>query len=108
MDCDAAATRVASRRWPPPRSSQPDGGLHRHSGAQTMVAVELRESDSDRQSLDDLHVVTGRVLRREQAVLLAAGAADTLDRAGEVAPDRVDVDSRALARMHFSDLRFLE
>ena len=57
-----------------------------------------RDADAHRQALHHLHVVAGRVLRRQQAVARARGAGEALDAAVERRAERVDLDAHRLAR----------
>src|SRR5262249_56993696 len=76
-------------------------GLHGHPRPQQVLRVlALVEHDLDRDALDDLHVVAGRVLRGEQAVAGPTGARDALDAPVVRAAVGRDVDPAGLAPPH--------
>ena len=66
------------------------------------------EQDSNRQPLDDFHVVAGCVLRRQQAEAIAARAGHMLDVATIIPAERIDVNRHRLAAVHAGELRLLE
>src|ERR1700722_20349913 len=108
MDC-AAQARHAARTDAERRSFEADFGFDRHSNSQAMIWIlSLPQSNPDRQSLHDFHIVAGGVLRRHEAVLLAARTAHPFHVGLEVAADRVNVNRRALPGLHAANLRFLE
>ncbi len=66
------------------------------------------EPDSHRQTLDYFHVVTGRILRRQKAETVAAGAGQVLHVAAIIAAEGIDVNRDVLAAAHFRELGLFE
>src|SRR5215467_12819118 len=66
---------------------------HGHPRAQLIQSrLASVESDAHGQALHDLHVVAGRIFRRQHAVASAGGSWQTLDSSFELAAERVDAD----------------
>ena len=84
-------------------------GIDRHAGTQAVIVVLAGlEIDADWNALHHLHVVSGRILRRQQAESRTAGAADRLHSAAVFAAVRVHAELDPLARFHALKLRLLE
>ena len=70
--------------------------------------LTLVEPNSHREPLHYFHVITGRILWREQAEHRTRRAGKTLDVTLVIAPKRVDVDGDRLAGLHPPQLNFFE
>src|SRR5260370_18751221 len=66
------------------------------------------EIDADRNALHHLYVISGCILRREQAEARAAGAADTRNAPLVLPAVSIHAEPHALARLHPAELRLLE
>src|ERR1700730_11044776 len=66
------------------------------------------KEDSHRQPLHNLYVIACRILWRQKAEAIPAGAWRVLDVAPIVTTERIDVNCYLLAPMHTGELRFLE
>src|SRR5260370_28560282 len=64
--------------------------------------------DSHWQTLNDFHIVAGRIFRRQQAEPIAAGPRHVLHVTAIGSPKRIDVNGHALTAMHAGELRLLE
>src|SRR5260370_41079429 len=64
--------------------------------------------DSHRQTLDDFHVVTSRILGRREAEPIATRTRHVLHVAAIVAPERIDTNRHRLATVHAGKLRLLK
>ena len=74
-----------------------------------MVAVLARfEKDLHRNALHDLHVIPGRILRREQAEYRSGGSRDTIDVPPQRLTGRVHVNFGALTDAQAPQLCFLK
>src|SRR5208282_6310570 len=84
--------------------------LNRHAWAQQPILIEVRfivaiEVDADRNTLYYLNVVSGSILRRQQAVLGAGCAADAGNMARPLAATvSVNFDVDRLTRVHVVEL----
>ncbi len=80
-----------------------------HAGAQGGTALGVGEDEAERQALDHLDPVAGRVLRRQDGEFGARGGADRLHRG---LPDHVgigvDLDRDRLAEFDVGELGFLQ
>lgn len=66
------------------------------------------EQNSNRQSLDDLDVVSGCILGGQQAVAIATRTGHVFDVTAVVSAEGIDVDRDPFVMMHSGKLRFLE
>ena len=90
-------------------SSDPNVGFDGHSGPEQVLRVlTIFENDFDRDSLDDLHIISRGILRRQDAVTRSAGACDVQDVAVIIAAVGIHVNLHGLAGAHIFQLRFLE
>ena len=103
---------LARRRRRFPLLFDLDLGGDGHAGTQGVVAVfllQVGEVDADGDALDDLDVVAGGVLGREERELGAGGSADLGDLAVELAAaEGVDLRCDVLAGTHLGELGLLE
>src|SRR5579872_3608633 len=84
-----------------------NGRDHRHAGPEFDARCIQRDLDGD--ALHDLGEVAGRIVRRQQRELLAAGGRKAVDVAMHgLAREHVDIDVDGLAGLHVGELRLLE
>src|SRR6185312_1449647 len=82
-------------------STNLDRGLDRHARAQQMLWVlSLIETNANRETLDNLYVISAGVLRRKQTEQRSRGSRKILDGASIVAIVRVDVYTNRLPYPH--------
>src|SRR5580698_8349047 len=85
--------------------------LHGHAGAEKVIGVLIvvGQIDADRDTLDDLDIVSSGIFRRKEAQNGAGCAADLRDLAIVFAAAvGIDADFYVLALAHMLELRFLE
>src|ERR1700733_833977 len=96
-----AQTSFSASRFSERLIVQPDLRLDAHAGAQKVVFVlTLFDANPDWQTLDDLYVVAGRVLGRQQAEACAARPRKAFDITLVIAIVGIYVDGHALPYPH--------
>src|SRR5579864_88397 len=82
---------------------------HVHAGSKASIPVLARlEKNLYRDALDNFHVVSGCILRREQAEQRTGGAGNAVNMTVQSAPTRINVNIGFLSNLHVLELRFLK